>query len=92
MSILEQAYTYAKEEYDKVTKKLDRLDDLRRRNVQEDWEGERAELEKEHNELKERRDKWEAKLQEWGDKLTATAQPGNDFVTQAFWGRRVVCT
>ena len=81
MNILEQAYTHAKEEYDKVMKDLDRLDDLRRGNVQEDWVGERAELENERDDLKKRRDRWEVKLQEWGDKLPATAQPGNDFVT-----------
>src|SRR6185437_9230988 len=47
MSTSEQAYKVAKEEYDKVMKKLDRLDGLRRGNIQEDWKGEEAELEKE---------------------------------------------
>ena len=82
-STIEQAYNKAVTEYDEVKTRLKRLEDLKRGDVQEDWAGERAELEKERDELKMRRDKWEVKLQEWGDKLPATTQPGDNFVIRA---------
>ena len=69
MSTLEQAYTHAKKEYDEVTKKLDRLEELSMKDVLSISESKELPRESELNN---------------GKTCAVAAQSaGNDFVTRA---------
>ena len=59
VTIFENQLNIALEEYRKVEKKLERLDNLKRGRVKEEYEGEKVELEGKEEELeKEKKDKW----------------------------------
>ena len=63
-----------KQEFEKASAKLDRLDALRG-GAAESYQGERNVLERQET-------FWLEERKKWGDALVA-AQPGNDFVTRA---------
>lgn len=73
---IEKELEDAKKEYNRYvedikkfedTGKEKRLDQLKRRQVNEDYEGEKEELEEERKELKKKRDFWEGEIKKWGD-------------------------
>lgn len=53
----------SKQEYNRYTKKLERLEQLKRRQICEYYNGEKDDLEKQNNKLEEKRDRWEAQVQ-----------------------------
>jgi len=86
MSTLEQAYTHAKKEYDEVTKKLDRLEELSMKDVLSISESkELAWLQPRESELNNGKTFWTAEIGKATDALCAVAaqSAGNDFVTRA---------
>ena len=86
-SATEQAYKKAETEYDEVKTKLKRLDDLRRGIAQEDFEGERKELEDGKKTLEKEKKSWGEQVQLLQQKLLAVLEPGNDFVSQVLGHR-----
>jgi len=81
MANVEQELVDAKRYLAEVAEKLQRLESLRK-GAEEEYVDEKAILERQETKLEERRDSWEATIQELQRKLPAV-QPGNDFVTRA---------
>ena len=73
MVTIKQAYDDAKKEYDKVTQELDekaeRLNLLKRKKAEEEYEGERIDLEGEIKKLEDRETFWRKEMGGWGKKI-----------------------
>lgn len=71
---IEQELNDAKKELNEVKYMLKRLDDLRKGKIDEEYPGEKADLEEEFSELRERRKRWESEVLKWGEKLRVITQ------------------
>jgi len=68
----------AEEEHGEAKKKLERLDKLKRKKVEEEYEGEKGDLEREKGRLEKKEDVWGKEVLECRKKIREFEEKGNE--------------